>query len=484
MAALASAACALPLGAQAAAAGDTLLLTLPAAVGMAQQGEEVSLAEGRRDAASAQVGSARAAGLPQLRFGTTFNHVYENARAQAVGSIFNQPNTYNANLNLAVPLFQGGRVVEGARAAGRLRDAAEADVEGTRRDVSVQVLAAYLAAQFADRLVAIQEQNLVLAAERLRQVEQLEQAGRAARYDVLRARVERANLEPAAIQARADRELALLELRRLTNVPEGRPVRLVTRVDAAQVRALVDGLNGRLAGGDSAALESLPAVRAARLRVGAQRSAVRIARSGYLPTVSLNVASGYQAFPSQATPPVRFGRLEEVECPPGSAPGRACTQQNGGWFSDRALGLTVSWPVFDGFRTRYEVQAARVQADIAEDQARQTLEQARVAAARARAELTRTQALFAASRQSVAEAEEAFRIASLRFSRGLGTQLEVSDAQLALLTARTNEARANHELYLAAAELARSLGQPIPFPDGSTAPAPTNTDSDARAARP
>ena len=53
---------------------------------------------------------------------------------------------------------------------------------------------------------------------------------------------------------------------------------------------------------------------------------------------------------------------------------------------------------------------------------------------------------------------------ALRYTRGLGTQLEVSDAQLALLTARTNEASATYELYLASAELARALGRPVPAP--------------------
>ncbi|HEX8673669.1 MAG TPA: TolC family protein, partial [Longimicrobium sp.] len=69
--------------------------------------------------------------------------------------------------------------------------------------------------------------------------------------------------------------------------------------------------------------------------------------------------------------------------------------------------------------------------------------------------------------------EEAFRLATLRYARGLGTQLEVSDAQLALLTARTNEARAAHQLYLAAAGVARALGRPVPFPGAAlSAPNP------------
>lgn len=449
-----------PLCAQ---AGDSLDLSLDRALELARGGEEVGLAARRVDAANAAVGSARSTALPSLRLNSTFSHTYENARAQAVGQIFNQPNTYNANLTLSVPLFQGGRAVQGARAARSLREAATADMTDVEQDVSLQTLNAYLAAQLAERLVAIQDSNLALAQARVRQAEQFEAGGRGSRYDVLRARVERSNLEPALIQARGSRDLALLELRRLTNLPQDRPLRLSTHLDPDAVRALAEQMAGA-AVADSAALDALPGVRAARLRAQAGDASARVAASNRLPTVSLNLVSGYQAFPLEWRVPVKGGALETVDCPDGSEAGRVCTQQNGGWFSDRSLQLAVSFPVFDGMRGRNDVRQARAQAAIADLQAQQTWENARAEAARARTELDRARATFAAVTQTVAEAEEAFRLASLRYSRGLGTQLDVSDAQLALLTARTNEASATYDLYLASAALARALGRPIPNP--------------------
>ena len=56
---------------------------------------------------------------------------------------------------------------------------------------------------------------------------------------MLRARVERSNLEPLAIQARNDRELALLELKRLLNVPVDQPLTLVTRIDSISAASLL-----------------------------------------------------------------------------------------------------------------------------------------------------------------------------------------------------------------------------------------------------
>src|SRR6266540_1868560 len=93
---------------------DTIPLTLPDAVARALvSGDETRAAAAQVDIADAQVTIARSLGLPQLRLNGTDTHVIQSARAQAVGSIFNQPYTYNANATLSQPLFQGGRVVAG-----------------------------------------------------------------------------------------------------------------------------------------------------------------------------------------------------------------------------------------------------------------------------------------------------------------------------------------------------------------------------------
>ncbi len=63
----------------------------------------------------------------------------------------------------------------------------------------------------------------------------------------------------------------------------------------------------------------------------------------------------------------------------------------------------------------------------------------------------------------------------MRYQKGLSTQLEVSDAQYALLTARSTEARATFDLYLAAAELARVRGRDIPLPNGGSIPVRTDS---------
>ena len=442
---------------------DTLSLSIETAVDLAlRAGDETRLASAQVALTDAQITTARAGGLPQLRLLVTQSHVFENARAQAVGQIFNQPNTYNANASLSYAFFQGGRVRSALRVASRSYEAARMNVDEVRSQIALDVQRAYVQALFAGRVTEIRGASYKLAADRLQQVEQFQQAGRAARYDVLRARVERSNLEPLVVEAANARTLALLELKRLTNIPADREIILTTTIDPGVVQVLLASV------ADSTAQPTRASVRAAELTVEARQDAIDVARADLWPTLAVAFQSGYQAFP-RAGLPTAFGSLDVVPCPPSAEPDQVCTRQNGGWFSDRSLAATMSWPIFDGMRARGNIQLAQAQAMIAETELAREREQVAIEVAAARAELHRARSLFGARRENALEANEAFSLASLRFGRGLGTQLEVSDAQLALLTAQTDEARSIYDLYLATAEMARALGKPIPFPPVTSA---------------
>ena len=436
------------------AQADSVSLSLPDAVSRAlRSGDEARAAAAQIDVTDAQVTIARAAGLPQLRINANQSHVYESARAAAVGQIFNQPNTYTANATLTQALFQGGRILAGAKAASRLRNASRYDQTEVLAQLSLDVQRAYLEALFAGTLASIQDTAYALAGERLAQVQQFEKAGRASRYDVLRAQVERANLQPGVIEARSQVELALVELRRLINAPATQPIRLTTRLDTADVQHWVAELKSYNGSSSRAAVSS------AELTADARHAGVSVARADLLPTVSVSGVFGGQAFPQNGFP-TQGGRIVTVDCAPGSDPGRVCTSQNGGWFRDKSLAFSIGLPLFDGLRAKGAIDLASAQARLADLTLAQTRERVASEAAASRAELDRAEALFSARGQTAAEASEAFKLATLRYTRGLATQLEVADAQLALTIARTNAARAVYDLYIAAAGYARALGRP------------------------
>ena len=437
---------------------DTVHLSVADAVTRAlRESDEVRLAAAQVDVTDAQVVQARAAAFPTLTLRGGYTQVTENARATIVGQIFGQNYTYLTTLNLTQPLFQGGRLLAATRAAGDMRSASRNNLEETRARLSLDAQRGYLSALLARELVEIQQANAALAEARLTQVEQLERAGRASRYDLLKARVERANLEPGLLQAQSDRQLADIQLRQLLNLPAGAPLVLTVALDTTSLRSVA-----RAIAADSARPLTRPALRAAQATLDARREAVRIARADFMPTVNFFFNTGYTALPSSSGFPTVWGQTSSRYCAAGSPDDRVC--QNNGWYPDRSFGLQMLWPLFDGLRAKGSVDLASANERVARAQLDQAREAVTAEVARAEAEFARAEATFDAQGQNAAEADEAFRIASLRFERGLGTQLEVTDAQFALFTARVNAARATIDYYLAAAELARSRGRDVPLP--------------------
>ena len=446
---------------------DTLRLSIEEAVTRAVRlSDETRLAAAQLNLTEAQITTARAAGLPQLRLNGTYTQVIENARAKIVGSVFGQSFTYNTNANLSQTLFQGGRIFAGTRAASDVRQSARYDQAEVRARVSVDIQRAYFQALLTDRLYDIQVRNLALADDRLKQVERLESGGRAARYDVLRARVERTNQEPGLIQARSDRELAVLAVKRILNLPIDQPLVLTSALDPEALQAFV-----MTVANDSSRDPVRASVRSAEALVEARGEGVRIARADLMPTVSAFFQTGYLALPSNNGVPTVWGQASNSLCPAGSAATRIC--QNNGWFPDRNFGLQISWPLFDGLRAKGNIDLAQAQRRVAELQLSQEREQVQVERAEARAEFARARSAYEAQRDNAREAEEAYRLAALRFERGLDTQLEASAVQLQLLIAQTNEARSIFDLYIAAADLARARGLPIPLPPTRPASAPS-----------
>ncbi|NUQ11031.1 MAG: TolC family protein, partial [Gemmatimonadaceae bacterium] len=230
-----------PAGAQRA---DTIRLSVgDALTRVLRESDEIRIGMAQLDVTEAQVTQARAAGLPALNLRGSYTQQTRNARATIVsGSIFGQNYTWVSTLALTQPIFQGGRIFAGMRAANDAREASRQTLAETRSRLTLQSYTAYLDAILARQLVEIQEGNAALADARLAQVQQLERAGRASRYDLLKARVDRANLEPALLQARSDRELADIALKQLLNLPGDAPLLLTSELDTTALRGAVTAI--------------------------------------------------------------------------------------------------------------------------------------------------------------------------------------------------------------------------------------------------
>jgi len=456
----------------AASAAAPLALSLEEAVARAvEQSQEVRLARAQLERAQAQVKSARSAALPQVNASLSYTRTFESpfsgggsmelpdslrfdpdpslpleervayledrapmaglgGLGQLFGNLpFGREHSYVASVTGTQMVYAGGRVGAALKIANHYEEAARLNVEEQIAEIELKVRTAYHRALLAKKLeeisqAAVDQAEAFLEEERLRQ-----RAGNASDLDVMRAEVAAENLRPQLVQARNASELALLDLKRLIDLPLTQPVELTTELEIPAP----DVLAADVADAGKAATQRA-AVRAAEEQVRMREQQVRIAKGAYLPTVSVHMTYGKQLFPSKAF------------------------DFSGDPRTDWNAGVSVQIPIFQGFKRVADVDDARAQLEEARLQLAQLQEAVELQYEQAKGERERARAEIAARQRTVEQAERVYELTELRYGRGLATQLEVSDARLALLQARTNLAQALADFYIADASLVRALG--------------------------
>ena len=319
----------------------------------------------------------------------------------------------------------------GVAAAKSFRQAASFQQDETAADVTFRVRQAYWNAALQSRLLAIAVENLAQARQHLREVQLYRQAGTRAEYDLLRAQVDAANQEPPVVQARNGYDVALLELKRLVNIPADQPLVLASALDSP-------GATIPVLAADSVGPPQRPGLAAADATVREYEQLLKVARADRWPTLSVTTTYNEQAFPTDVSPfGARFLR---------------------GWNGE----VRLSFPIFLGFKTAGSIEQARAVLLRAEAQRDGLRRQVELEVAQARGEVDRARALLAARRETVRQALRAQYLAGVRYTNGMATQLDVSDARVAAQQSEVNEVQATRDYLVALAQLERALGRPVP----------------------
>jgi outer membrane protein len=376
---------------------------------------------------------------------------------------FGADNQWSHTLGLEQILFQGEAFV-GVGAAARFRELQEETYRGAAHGVVTRVRILYYDLLLAQEQARLVERSLERVLESLEETRALTRAGLASDYDVLRLEVELANLEPRFRRAVNEARQRERELVTELALPEDSRIRVagdLARMDLDDpganepanrgilglIGVPVEGRPEPEGEGEvdrlvALALERSAGLRQAETNVALRRAELRAEQADYLPRVSL--FASYDIAAQQDGSPRFFG-------------------EGGQRGYGRIVGIRVSVPVFTGFqrRARTQQRQAALQAASLErelegsrlrDQVRSLVEQVEEARLRARGQ-----------RLAVGQARRGFEIASAQYREGIGSQLELTDAEVALRESEFNLAEAVHEYLSARARLDEAVGQ-VPVP--------------------
>ena len=302
---------------------------------------------------------------------------------------------------------------------------AETELAAAKSQVTLDAVQAFYGLLLAREAVGVAQEAVNTAEEFLRVVKARYQTGEASSFEVMRAEVEVSNLEPALIAAKNGVALSELGLKKAMGVSQDADIQFE---GSFEVHDLDISLSQALA----RALSERPELKALAYQRQIAEASIGLAKAGRLPSLSLDF--NYNVSTDKLT--LDSDQIDDT--------------YNGY--------LTLSIPLFDGFRTKSQISQARTdlrRADIAKTNLEEAIE---LEVRGALLDIEAARELLKSQEKNVEMAEESLRIANDRYVQGYATNLEVLDSQLALNTARQNRLQAVHDLNVAIARLKKAMG--------------------------
>ena len=337
-------------------------------------------------------------------------------------------NGYGLAATISQPLYRGGAVGAGVRAATIYSYMADEKIRETVQNITFEVNKAYYDILLAGELLRVTEQAVALSKTHHDDVAKRKEQGVASDYDVLRARVEVTNYEAEMIQNRNRLHLLKSSFYRLLGVSQESDAEFTDTFQYEPVEAsLEDAVNQAYAG----RAELLQA----ELGLKLSQEGLNVAKAERWPKADAFFTESYSNPDPHSTP---------------------------GWGDGWTAGVAMRFPIFDGFRARglirqakADIEKSRVQRSAAEEGVLLEIKQAMLS-------LDDARSFVESQKANVERAEQGLKLVEAGYREGVNTDLEVRDARQALLRAQSLHYQAIHQHQVAALALKKAIGALLP----------------------
>ena len=336
---------------------------------------------------------------------------------------------WSAKGEASIPIFTGGRVVNGIKVAYLQDDVAYEQYRMAVGDALYGVKTAFYGILLAEELVRVRTESLEVLERHHETTLAKYEVGLVSRFDVLRSEVELANARPPLIQAKNDLKIAQESLKRLLGVDVDDPFAIEGELTLRDVEVdLEESLALVMAQG--------PGMRVAEYTEEIARRNVRMSRGELLPTVTTFATYEW----SQNEKNVNFHDWNNTN----------------DW--EFVGGVVVSVPLLDMAASIAELKQSRAEYEKALVGYLDTINAVKVDVKEAYYDLLEAREIVESQRLNIEVAEESLRIAEVRYDNGISTLVELLDTELALTQARLNYINALYNFEEAHARLLSILG--------------------------
>lgn len=414
----------------------------------------VKIAEYNRKAAKADYSAAKGARGISIslshesgRGGYADNHILRDAAGRILSNDKQIGNTHSNSITASLPIFTGGELqgqIGQAKANYRSMLSAE---EQAYNEMKETATTGYFNMLNATNMKALRQESVDRLQAHLDNVIAQYNVGIVARADVLRSEVELANAQQNYITASNEYDVAEATLNNIIGTPLGTTLLLKDRL---QYEPYENDMAYCLAYSE----QHRPELKQAEYAIDSAEAALVVARSGHIPKVYANASNNWGGNGSDW---------------PGD--------DDENW----SVGVTASMNVFDSGVTWSKIHAAQENLAKAKESQRQIKDNVELEVRTDYLSMREAEKRITTTQVAVASAEEDYHIAVVRYQAGVGTNIDVMDAQEALTQAKTNYYQALYNYNTSKAALNTSMGVGVPVPEPRTFPEPVE-DTAAQAA--
>lgn len=403
-------------------------LTLEDVVRIATQ-NAYDVLSARQDArrAAAVLAEAQASLIPKLSFDASYRRYTKASTVQfdpTQPPIVVRPiDTASLALNITQPIDIFGVSKLAISGARNLKRASDALVVSAVNTASLKAKTAFFDVLRAEELATVADEQVKNANAQLKVAETKNQAGAAPRFDVVRLQSQVATAEQQRLQAQNNVDLAKSNLNSALSREVSTPVEVVKPSGLPGLRFTLEELTAK-------AKVTRPDVVAAAERYQYQVRYRQARQKANLPVVNVGATTTYD--------PNAGGLSGEKSTTFGTA--------------------TLSFPIFDAGVNRARTEQARADEEKAKIALDQIVLGVTLEVRQAYLNVQNAAKLMDSAQKNVTFAQEAFRIANVRYDAQVGTQLEISDATVQLANARTALVNATYGYWQAVSNLQRAVG--------------------------
>lgn len=351
--------------------------------------------------------------------GLTADNTYANANTTST----------SFSLGADVPVFSGLQNVHNIALSKLDLEAATADLEKAKDDIRIAVAQAYVQILYDMEIVEVAESQVEIDRMQVERLAEMASNGKSSRAEVSAQEATLAQSTLSLTQARNNLALALLDLSQLLELPSPEGFSIV-RPDTG---SLDDTMLMSPESIYADAVQVKPAIKSEMVRLAYADRNIKLAKSGYIPTISLNGGIGTNYYTSTGYTSANFG------------------QQAKNNFS-QYLGLSLNVPIFDRLQTRNQVRSAKLQKHNQELQVESVKKSLYKEIQQAYYNAVGAQDKYYSSKVAAKSAQDAFDLAKAKYETGKSGITEFNESKTRLMSAESDLAKARFE-YLYQSEL-------------------------------